>query len=316
MRSLPLVTVIVPVYKTEPFIRRCIDSVINQTYINLEIILVDDGSPDKCPQICDEYSAMDDRIKVIHKENSGLGCARNTALDIAAGEYIVFLDSDDFISENYVEVMYDILVKTDCGIVQCGLEKGTSDHFTHTNKKNKITIMSGREAVAGYVYKVSACAKLYKNEVIGSIRFPDKINEDEAVYYKIAYGCDAIAIIDKKMYYYYQSPNSITRNENKKIDFTFADIFIERIDYFKVRDPYLTKKSYARYAVSIIMNHSSSYRKKSGQDTRNELINMFRKIYPELKRSGYLGFKEKIVIYLYRAFPNMTARTVGLLKTL
>ena len=104
----PLVSIIVPIYKVEPYLRRCLDSIVNQTYTNLEIILVDDGSPDGCPQICDEYAAKDKRIVVIHKENGGLSDARNAGLDICKGEYIFFIDSDDWIKTDTIEFLYKI----------------------------------------------------------------------------------------------------------------------------------------------------------------------------------------------------------------
>ena len=102
----PLISIIVPVYKVEPFLRRCIDSILAQTYTNLEIILVDDGSPDNCGLICDEYAAKDSRIKVIHKENGGVSIARNCGLDSSNGDYIVFIDSDDFVAKKHIENLF------------------------------------------------------------------------------------------------------------------------------------------------------------------------------------------------------------------
>ena len=105
------VSVIVPIYKVEPYLRRAVDSILHQTYHNLEIILVDDGSPDQCGKICDDYAKEDNRISVIHKENGGLSDARNAGLDAAGGEYIVFVDSDDFIAEDYIETLMQCLKK-------------------------------------------------------------------------------------------------------------------------------------------------------------------------------------------------------------
>ena len=106
---LPLVSIIVPIYKVEPYLRRCLDSIVNQTYTNLEIILVDDGSPDNCPQTCDEYAAKDNRIIVIHKENGGLSDARNIGLDIWKGDYISFVDSDDWVEKKYIEIFKNLV---------------------------------------------------------------------------------------------------------------------------------------------------------------------------------------------------------------
>lgn len=115
----PLVTVIIPVYNVEQYLNKCIESVRGQTYKNLEIILIDDGSPDRCPQICDEYAEIDNRIRVIHKKNGGQGSARNRALDICSGEYIAFLDSDDYWDENYVVSLMEEFADSEIDIVVC-----------------------------------------------------------------------------------------------------------------------------------------------------------------------------------------------------
>ena len=104
--NLPLISVIVPVYNVEPFLKKCVDSIVLQTYANLEIILIDDGSPDKCPEICDAYARKDNRIKVVHQENGGLARVRNVGIENATGDYITFIDSDDFVAPNYVDFLY------------------------------------------------------------------------------------------------------------------------------------------------------------------------------------------------------------------
>lgn len=132
-----LISVIVPVYNVEKYLSKCIDSILAQTYKNLEIILVDDGSPDNCPKICDEYAKKDNRIKVIHKENGGLSAARNVALDIAKGEYIGFVDSDDFIAEDMYEVLYNLAEKYNAEI--------SSVSFYKVIENNIITIRDSRK---------------------------------------------------------------------------------------------------------------------------------------------------------------------------
>ena len=114
----PLVSIIVPIYKVEPYLRRCLDSIVNQTYTNLEIILVDDGSPDGCPQICDEYAAKDNRRVVIHKENGGLSDARNAGLDSCKGEYVSFVDSDDWVDEKYIEILLNLATKENADVAK------------------------------------------------------------------------------------------------------------------------------------------------------------------------------------------------------
>ena len=115
----PLISIIVPVYQVEAYLDRCVASLLAQTYVNLEIILVDDGSPDRCPAICDMYAQKDSRVRVIHQENAGLSGARNAGIEVAKGEYLAFVDSDDYVSENFIRVLYDLLKETGCAVSQC-----------------------------------------------------------------------------------------------------------------------------------------------------------------------------------------------------
>ena len=133
----PIVSVIVPVYKVEKYIHRCMDSILGQTYDNIEIILVDDGSPDNCPQICDQYAKADERVKVIHKANGGLSDARNEGLKHISGKYVFFVDSDDFIDRNAIKYMVDLAENYCADIVQCDREIGNRDSFSVDAFQNK-----------------------------------------------------------------------------------------------------------------------------------------------------------------------------------
>lgn len=169
--NLPLISIIVPVYKVEKYLRRCLDSIAAQTYINLEVILVDDGSPDGCGKICDEYAAKDARFRVIHQKNGGLSAARNTGLDACMGNYVMFIDSDDYIAANMCEVLYKNAVQNDAQIVVCG--------FTFVFEGNKPaipvcppqTVMSGKDATiqcmgpSSNLYSVAVWNKLYKRRL-------------------------------------------------------------------------------------------------------------------------------------------------------
>ncbi|MDR1753719.1 MAG: glycosyltransferase [Eubacterium sp.] len=214
----PLISVIIPVYKVEKYIRKCLGSVINQTYKNLEIILVDDGSPDNCGNICDEYAFLDKRIIVVHKENGGLSDARNAAIDIAKGEFITFVDSDDWISENMIELLYNDIVKNDSDISvtnpvyyfeNTGLEK--KGKF---NKQKFCGSFSVEEALNGMfsakIFDVTAWAKLYKASLFNGIRYPKGlINEDEDVTYKLIFFSKSVSVIEEELYYYLQRGESI-----------------------------------------------------------------------------------------------------------
>ena len=122
-----VVSVIIPIYKAEPYLKKCLDSIAAQTYKNLEIILIDDGSPDNCGRICDEYAANDPRVKVIHKQNGGMSDARNTGLDNATGEYLTFIDSDDYVSENFVDTLLNALRDNDADMSVCSFVYAAED---------------------------------------------------------------------------------------------------------------------------------------------------------------------------------------------
>ena len=164
-----LISVVIPVYKVEKFIRNCVDSVIAQTYKDLEIILVDDVSPDGCPAICDEYAAADKRIKTVHKENGGLSSARNAGLDVATGEYVFFVDSDDYISENAIERLYEALIKEKADIAICDWvavdENGNKVVKKISPLKNECLNRDGlfkKITEPNYYYYVVSWNKLYK----------------------------------------------------------------------------------------------------------------------------------------------------------
>ena len=178
-----LISVIVPIYKVEKYLHKCIDSILAQTYTNLEIILVDDGSPDNCGKICDEYAAKDSRIKVIHQPNGGLSAARNAGLDIATGDYIGFVDSDDYIAPDMYEKLYNALVKNDADMAICdyqrfGNELPYDEMSLTTEVITGLQAMEKQNTVINCSFVV-AWSKLYKSFIFSNVRFPvGKINED------------------------------------------------------------------------------------------------------------------------------------------
>lgn len=188
METKPLISVIVPIYKVEKYLVRCINSIINQTYSNLEIILVDDGSPDSCGKICDDFSTADARIYTIHKTNGGLSSARNAGLDSAHGEYIGFVDSDDYIEPNMYETMYKAIIETDAEIAACGIIRENEE--THAAKLIRCPhtqkIYTDEEALKEIFLSrnlgIGVWSKLYSRQVFQNIRFPiGETNEDAAI---------------------------------------------------------------------------------------------------------------------------------------
>ena len=222
------ISIIVPIYKVEKQLKKCINSILNQTFSNFELILVDDGSPDNCGKICDEYEKKDNRIKVIHKENGGLSDARNSGLDIAKGKYIAFVDSDDIIHPRMYEILFQCINKSDSDIVQCKFKKFKNldevkdelDNYNETFEEydNKTAIM---DMMDNNNINVNSWNKLYKSKLFETLRFPKgKIHEDEFLTYKLLYSSKKIAYVDQELYYYYQNDNGIMNGSSilKRLD--------------------------------------------------------------------------------------------------
>ncbi len=222
----PKVSVVIPIYNVEKYLDRCIDSVVNQTYKNLEIILVDDGSPDKCPEMCDEWAKKDRRIKVIHKENQGQGMARNTGIDNATGEYIFFFDSDDFVDLKTVEGCLAATEKADCDAVVFG----RYDYNENGEKKEKSiliddTVFEGeaiREKLLSglFTYEmgfgVSVCSKMFRLSTIkdNNISFKSEgaiVSEDSFFVIDFFACAKTVSVIQKSYYYYCVRNNSFSR---------------------------------------------------------------------------------------------------------
>lgn len=297
-----LITVVVPIYNVEKYLDKCIQSIINQTYRNLEIILVDDGSKDSSFMICDKYQTEDDRIQVIHKENGGLSDARNIGIDIAHGQYIMFIDSDDFIDLKMIEILYENLKQTDSDISLCGVNIVKNNKIKKNNKENKLEVFSRKQAYQNlYNYRaletVVAWNKLYKIKIFDDIRYPKgKINEDAFIIHKLLEKIDKIVYTPQKLYFYIKRKGSITGNFNlKRLD--ELDAFEQRIQFFKEKNMQeLYEKSLYRYCAS----NRYCYIHVKDEKIKNKLDLEFIKKYNILKKSQYLSQKEKIKLYVLK----------------
>ncbi|MBQ6935032.1 MAG: glycosyltransferase [Clostridia bacterium] len=221
---MPLISIIIPIYKAERYLNMCIESVVNQTYKHIEIILVDDGSPDSCPTICDEWSKKDSRIIVIHKKNGGVSTARNAALDIVNGEYITFVDSDDTIDERLIEILYTRLVQNqvDCSVCNMNIvtesstnAKKTSETELILDKNEMIKEILSDGITAGFVW-----GKMFKKEFIQGLHFEENIHfmEDQLFVIQVLLNCENVVFTPEPLYNYFQRCDSVTQSGfNEKI---------------------------------------------------------------------------------------------------
>lgn len=217
----PKISIIVPVYKVEQYIHKCIDSILKQTFKDFELILVDDGSPDSCGEICDGYAIQDSRIKVIHKENGGLSSARNAGLDIARGDYIGFVDSDDWIEIDMYELLYGMCVEQDCDIAICSSEIHYNDK-TVISSSHPFVIHDRYSAMKamleGNLYDEVVWTKLFKRQLLEGIKFPVGMSyEDTAFTYKVIHKCKKVCFIGEPKYHYIKRDNSMMDQAVKEI---------------------------------------------------------------------------------------------------
>lgn len=224
--AVPDVSVIVPIYNVDMYLKRCIDSIINQIFTNIEIILVNDGSLDTSPQICDDYARLDSRIKVIHKENGGLSDARNVGISVSRGRYLAFVDSDDYLDPSYLAVLYYAAERNGCDISSCNYaiykqEKGT--HKTINVRKPLPGMTTGKKicrlTIRDFRSRAYVWNKLYKRELFFNrdmIRFPKMYFEDTATTPRLMYYAKRVVVVDKCLYYYTKRKGSIVSHLDVK----------------------------------------------------------------------------------------------------
>ena len=312
---LPLISVIVPIYNVEKYLKKCVDSIIAQTYSNLEIILVDDGSPDSCGAICDEYAEKDSRIKVVHKENGGLSSARNAGLDIATGEYIGFVDSDDYIASNMYENLFLALYGAERAISNCMYVRVTEsgDIYPSVVPHTEYEIFSSEkflEELLLHVGDVSVCTKLFLRDVIGELRFAEGVlNEDLLFMVEIIEKIDDVRFVGKVGYHYYIREGSTSSGYGKAIvDMQKNSLWV--LDIVRERHPNL-KQQAMRFALhqnmayllalprELATRKNESYRSAKRFIRKNAFQGLFNK---------YLRFKFKIVVCALALMPREIAR--------
>lgn len=257
MSIIPLISIIVPAFKVEKYIDKCVQSLLKQTYQNIEIILVDDGSPDRCGSICDEYASQDSRIKVIHKENGGLSEARNFGIDAARGEYMIFVDSDDYVSHNMCEILLKYAKKYNADIVSCNFDNVYENKPFIRNIQSVSddqSVLSGREMIYRLFFRYSVDLnvvwnKLYNKKVFDGkrkIRFPVGIlHEDDFVIYQLYYNANKTVVINASLYKYLRRSDSITGNYSEK---NVIDIIKGAIEQYNFSND---KEQYLKYMIQV-----------------------------------------------------------------
>lgn len=316
---IPLISIIIPVYNTEKYLEKCVNSIIDQTYNNIEIILVDDGSTDNSPYICDKLNNKNNNIKVFHKKNEGVSKARNYGIEKANGTYLLFVDSDDYIDKNMISSLYNNLIKYNADISMCNIirinEKGKYiDCFNKNidNEKTNISIMNKEEFISNILdykyYFTYATNKLIKKEIIKEIRFRENIyyNEDGVFFLDLSNAIDKAVYIGPVKYYYYLQ-NGTNANSQK-----FNERYATILDSFEIMENYFEKFNYMnkcyfayRYIINCVETYFLGiYKQKNTKVNKNYLKNVRKKYLKYAVRADNISFIKKINVFLKSYFPK------------
>lgn len=312
MQTNELISVIVPVYNVKKYLVRCINSLISQTYNNLEIILVNDGSTDESGEICDQFARLNKKIRVIHKENGGLSDARNVGIETAKGSIITFIDSDDWVHHEYVKQLYYLLIAENADISVANYIRTSTEQVLTNIYESQVYRYSNRTALRQYlgefsIHMIIVCGKLFKKELFKDIRFPiGRIHEDEFTTYKLIFAAKKIVLTTAPMYYYWQRTDSIMGSGfNIKHKLDLLDALHERAFFFNTIKEGLLEYGTYRRIFRVYREMKTWIRKNSGE------------ALPQEYEAGYLSLKKILKItkqpikfmFLYKSYyiaPRLT----------
>ena len=309
-----LVSIIIPIFNVEQYLNRCIASVANQTYRDIQIVLVDDGSTDRSSEICDSWAAKDSRVTVAHQANGGVSVARNHGLDTATGEYILWVDSDDYIAPETVEIMMRAALQNHADMVICDFEKGTDDCYAFDTSAgipceqiDNVTALTHIYTDAHSALRYAApWAKLAKRSLYQGIRYPEgKIFEDIYTTHKLLLRCDCIAVLDIPMFYYFQRPDSIMNAafSMKKLDYLQA--LVERIAFFKEHSlDDLECIAYDELLHSLLWEYSRTRDLLHNEEGMTYIKNLFRATYRKGHASRRYPGETKWFLAAFNANPE------------
>lgn len=306
-----LISVIVPVYKVEQYLVKCVNSIRAQTYPNIEIILVDDGSPDKCGEICDSLARQDQRIKVLHKENGGLSSARNAGIDVAKGEYIGFVDSDDSIEPYMYKKLLDLVANEKTRLAVCAVNYVYEDG----KKLNKPAL--GKNCTFDFyhaiiemnthrLFDMGAWSKLYHRSLFDGLRFPvGKLSEDYYIMFKIFDRAQYVSYLDMPCYNYLQRSNSITRNTKINHDHEYAAR--EQMLYLDDKYPELKIVSHTSYASAALTVYDFYIKNKVScpKEKLQHFCDVIDQNKKHIKRADYLPKSKKLQFWLFSVSPPL-----------
>ena len=254
-----MITIVVPVYKVEEYLERCVDSILNQTFTDFELLLVDDGSPDNCGKICDEYAEKDSRIFVIHQKNGGLSAARNAGInwfyEQNRSDYITFVDSDDWLHPEYLRILMNGITGNHVKISVCDFKRVFDESPYENNYNINFELTSSENFLVNHFWQYNyACGKLYHKSVFCDVRYPiGKVFEDTFTTYKLLHKCEKIAYTELQLYYYFQNEQGISHSLWKPAELVIFDAMQEQLKFYKEKG---LQKAYAKEFELFVHHHA------------------------------------------------------------
>lgn len=300
-----IISIIIPVYNVERYLETCMESILKQTYKNIEIILVDDGSTDFSGKMCDHYAEIDKRVKVIHKENGGLSDARNKGILQASGEYIMFVDSDDMVSYDFVEYLLNLLKDNSADIAICDPVHCHPDKKCYFEEETFRKVFEPEEAIVEMLYQksflVAAWGKLYKRECFNDISFPyGMLFEDSAIMYKVFDKTKKIVYGNAKLYGYMHREGSITTKSFSKKDCDILIICNQLSEYMSVRSEKLQNASRSYQAAAAFRIYMNAPRNGMFKSEIKESKLLLKSNWKFLMRDSYIRKKMKVALFMYK----------------
>lgn len=297
-----MISVIVPVYKVEKYLDKCVQSILAQTYRDFELILVDDGSPDSCPQMCDEYAKKDNKVRVLHKKNGGLSDARNVGTSIANGEWVTYIDSDDYVADDYLEVLNALIKKHNAEIAVTGISVFYEGETPKTQKRVKEYLYTGEKALEKMLYQdtldTSACAMLLPIELAKQNPFPyGKYHEDEFTTYKYYVSANKVAVTTKKQYFYLQRKGSIMHafGQSSLDELEAADNLVK---YCRENFPHIEAAAQSKKFSDYCQVYLSVKEDSLSNSVKNRILIFFKKIRGNIIRDKNTRIKNKLAACL------------------
>lgn len=320
---MPRLSIIVPIYNVEKYLSRCIESILNQTFKDFELILVNDGSTDNCKEICEKYKRMDSRIIVANKKNGGLSSARNLGIDISKGDYIGFVDSDDFIDVHMYEILLNTINSYDSDIVICDYYKVNEydikkyEKMKSNNKDIKIENINNIDAIERIITRdikiVVAWNKIYKRSLFDNLRYKEGvICEDEFLAHRIFYKCNKVSIINQKLYYYIQRKGSIINSPFSPKDFDKIYAIKDRVDFLNEKKiTNLIDKAEKSFIDYFVWNYFVGYQRLENIEYElKRLKKEFNSVFYRILDNKFISLNEKITLFILYLSPYLYNKLV------